>query len=227
MRDKILKLAKRLNKFTLEEIEPILNCDNLQQVLGELIEEKVLQLQNGIYFYIKNETKKLDLPLFFQFHTKEEIDMIAKCFCADIPALKTTLLVESSKTVVGNFYRYFRDKIFRQQFKELNIHFEKNPKIPAIRALYDIKIYLYFYKNKVFVSNKKLKSKKIIQKHTELEMRTIRVAYYKVRRVFQNFAFTQSLYEIAAEKIWRQGKDFQELKNEIYDMLSLYFYTNS
>ena len=28
--------------------------------------------------------------------------------------------------------------------------------MPAIRALYDIKIYLYFYEGKIFVSNKEL-----------------------------------------------------------------------
>jgi hypothetical protein len=221
MRDKILKLAKRLNKFTLEEIESILNCENLQEILDEIANEKLLQFQNGTYFYIKKESKKSDLPLFFQFHTKEEIDMIIKCFCADIPVLKSNLLVESSKTVVGNFYNYFRDKLFEKQSKELLKYFEQNPKMPAIRTLYDIKIYLYFYEGKVFVADKELKSKKIMQKHPEVEMREIRVAYYKVRRVFQNFAFTQSLYEIAAEKIWRQGKEFEQLKNEIYFLLAL------
>ena len=47
--NKILKLAKRLNKFTMEEIEPILNIDNLQNFLDMLVEEKSLQFQNGIY----------------------------------------------------------------------------------------------------------------------------------------------------------------------------------
>jgi len=28
--------------------------------------------KNGSYFYIKSESKKLDLPLFFQFHTKKQ-----------------------------------------------------------------------------------------------------------------------------------------------------------
>lgn len=87
--------------------------------------------------------------------------------------------------------------------------------------MYDIKVHLYFYKGKVFVANKKLKSKKTMQKHSEVEMREIRAAYYRVRRVFQKFSFTQSLYEIAAEKIWRQRKEFEELKNEIYGMFSL------
>ena len=58
MRDKILKLAKRLNKFTLDEIEPILNIDNMQEILDMLVEEKLLQCQNETYFYIKNESKK-------------------------------------------------------------------------------------------------------------------------------------------------------------------------
>lgn len=217
MRDKILKLARRLNKFTLNEIEPILLADNkkLRIILDKLVSEEILNFINGTYFYIKKETAKSDLPMFFQFHTKEELDMIIKCFCADIPVLKTTLLVDSSKTVVGNFYKFFRDEIYKKQLAELKECFIKNPKIPAIRSLYDIKVYLYFYGDKIFVVDKELKSTKPISKHTELEMREIRVAYYKVRRIFQNFAFTKSLYEITAEKLWRQGKDFKTLEFEL------------
>ncbi len=215
MKDRVLKLAKRLNKFALAEIEPILNVENLEEILKELVEEHVLTLQNNTYFYIKQNRVQSNLPNFFQYHTKEEIELITKCFCADVPVLKTTLLVESSKTVVGNFYKFFRDEIYKRQLAELKNHFTRKPKIPAVRALYNIKIYLYFYDGKVFVSDKELKSAKNIKKHSEQEMREIRVAYYKVRRIFQNFALTKSLYEIAAEKMWRQNKSYGELIEEI------------
>lgn len=222
MRDKILKLAKRLNKFTLDEIEPILLIDDaeLKPILDELVSENILNFLNGNYFYVKQASPKTQLPNFFQFHTKEEIDMIAKCFCADIPVLKTTLLVDSSKTVVGNFYKYFRDEIYRKQLSELKEHFYKNPKTPAIRSLYDIKVYLYFYDDKVFVASQELKAVKPLKKHSESEMREIRVAYYKVRRIFQNFAFTKSLCEITAEKLWRQSKEFEILEFELKNLLN-------
>jgi hypothetical protein len=111
--NKILKLAKRMNKFTLEEIEPILNVDNLQQVLYELVEEKVLHFQNGIYFYIKKESRKLDLPLFFQFHTKEEIDMIIKCFCGGVTSDKGAFLLGISDATLQKFNMYFRKIIMK------------------------------------------------------------------------------------------------------------------
>jgi len=220
MRDKILKLAKRLNKFTLDEIESILGVENTGEILEKLVEEKILQFKNNNYFYVKQNQVQTQLPNFFQFHTKEEIGMIVKCFCADVPVLKTTLLVDSSKTVVGNFYKYFRDEIHRKQLSELKEYFANNPKIPAIRSLYGIKVYLYFYGGKVFVADKELKSIKSFKKHSEVEMREIRVAYYKVRRIFQNFAFTKSLYEITAEKLWRQRKDFEILEFELKNLLN-------
>lgn len=215
MKDRVLKLAKRLNKFTLEEIEPILNVENLEEILEKLVEENVLTFQSDTYFYLTQNKPQNNLPNFFQYHTKEEIELIMKCFCADVPVLKTTLLVESSKTVVGNFYKFFRDEIYKRQLAELKNHFIFKPKIPAIRALYDIKVYLYFYDGKVFVSDKELKSTECSEKHSASEMREILVSYYKVRRIFQNFAFTKSLYEIAAEKMWRQNKSYGELIEEI------------
>src|SRR5574344_1073878 len=96
VKNKLLKLAKRLNKFTLEEVEPILNCEKLQEILDELVKEKLLQFKNGIYSYIKNESKKSDLPLFFQFHTKDELDMIIKCFCTGITSDKVAFLLDVS-----------------------------------------------------------------------------------------------------------------------------------
>src|SRR5574344_16140 len=219
MRDKLLKLAKRLNRFTLADIEPILCCDNLDNILQELVNENLLKFSNGNYFYVKKSEPKKELPNFFKFHTQEEIDMVAKCFCADIPALKTTSLIESSKTVTCNFYKFFRETIYRTQFEELKSHFYKNPKTPAIRAIYNKKVYLYYYNKKVYVAEKPLKSSFEIKKHEEVEMRKIRNAYYKVRRHFLNYSLQKVLVEVVAERLWRQDKGFDELVCDIKNRL--------
>jgi len=221
MRDKVLKLAKRLGKFTLEEIEPILQVDDLENILNELVVENLLILQGDTYFPINKNVTKSELPNFFKFHTKEEIDLILKCFCADIPVLKTILLVEVSKSVVGYFYKYFRDEIYRQQLLELKKYFAGEPKIPSVRTLYNFEVYLYFYSGRIFVANKELKSEKTPKRHSANETRSIRIAYYRVRRIFQNFAFTKSLCEIASEKLWRQEKDFKALEFELRKLLNL------
>ena len=215
MKDRILKLAKRLNKFTIKEFETILYCDNLEDILAELLAEESLKLSNGIYFYVKKAVQKKELPNFFKFHTQDEIDMIIKCFCANIPALKTTLLVESSKTVVSNFYKYFRDEIYNEQLIELKECFKHKPKFPAIRAIYDKKVYLYFYNGKVFVSDKPLKSKVNSTLYDKSEMREIRNSYYKVRRYFLNYSLQKVLPEVVAERLWRQEKEFDELASEL------------
>lgn len=73
MRDKILKLAKRMNKFTFEDIEPILNIDNLQEILDELVEENLLKFQNRTYFYIKKKSKNLTCHYFFSSIQKKRL----------------------------------------------------------------------------------------------------------------------------------------------------------
>src|SRR5574344_560230 len=215
MKDKLLKLAKRLNRFTLADIEPILCCDNLENILQELVSENLLKFSNGNYFYVKKSELKKELPNFFQFHTQDEIDMIIKCFCADIPALKTTLLIESSKTVTCNFYKFFRETIYKAQFKELKDYFDNNPKSPAIRAIYSKKVYMYYYNKKVYVAEKPLKSSFEIKKHEEVEMRKIRNSYYKVRRHFLNYSLQKVLVEVVVERLWRQDKRFDELVYEL------------
>ena len=110
--NKTLKLAKRLNKFAIDEIEPILNIENLQEILDELVAEKLLQYQNGTYFYAKKASKKFNLPLFFQFHTKEEIEMIIKLFCAGITSDKGAFLLGISDATLQKFNMHFRKMIY-------------------------------------------------------------------------------------------------------------------
>ncbi|OLA78553.1 MAG: hypothetical protein BHW55_00940 [Candidatus Melainabacteria bacterium 35_41] len=92
MKDKILLLCKRLDKFDIDKIETISEIEQseLLSILDELIKENKLKLNAGVYYYIKpiSRTKRQELPLFFQFHDKQTIDYIVKGFCADIEAKK-------------------------------------------------------------------------------------------------------------------------------------------
>ena len=64
MKDKILKLAKRLDKFTVEDIEPILNYEGVKEVLQELVTEGRLDFDGNIYFY-NEPIKQSPLPFCF------------------------------------------------------------------------------------------------------------------------------------------------------------------
>lgn len=220
MKDKIKKLAKRLNKFSIEEIEPILNVNNLQENLDELVEEKFLQFHNGIYFYTKKESKKSDMPLFFQFHTKEEIDIIIKCFCAGITTDKGAFLLEVSDATLQKFNMYFRKMIYEKQLQKLKEHFANNPKASKIRTFYDIPVYFYLYDEKLFVVAKPLCAKNLSE-HTKQEKLKIKVLYSRLRRSINHSKMKKLLPHHVAKHIWKYGKEFEKLKNEIYILLNL------
>lgn len=64
MKDKILKLAKRLDKFKFEDIEPILNCEEANEVLKELVKESQLDFDSNIHC-CKEPVRHLPLPFCF------------------------------------------------------------------------------------------------------------------------------------------------------------------
>ena len=107
MKNKVLKLAKRLGKFTVDEIGPLLMItkDNLMPVLGELVAEKrLIKREDGLYFYNEETILKPKPPLFFEFRTKEELELIKKCFCADLTCVKTGLILNLSDNTICKFY---------------------------------------------------------------------------------------------------------------------------
>ena len=81
MKDKILQLCKRLNKFTLDEIATIseIPADNLLPVLNELICENKLSLENNIYSY----QKKQNVSDKYAFGFEKEIDTTSVNFACN------------------------------------------------------------------------------------------------------------------------------------------------
>ncbi len=79
MDNKIQRLCKRLNKFTLEEISLIAELEEseLEKSLNDLIKSSFLKKQDGTYIYMDEVKKKKQqnrLPLMFQCHSPETID---------------------------------------------------------------------------------------------------------------------------------------------------------
>ena len=149
MKDRILRLCRRLDKFTLDEISTIaedIDESVLELLLLTLVQEGKLIFRDNIYLYNKEQGgNKQRLPQFFQHHSKTDIDYIIKGFCIDIEVLKMIDLFGFSKHVMNNFYQYFRTIIYEQQKNELVKYFEKSPKIPQERIYMNAKVYLYLY----------------------------------------------------------------------------------
>lgn len=215
--NRILRLCKRLDKFTFDEVLEItedIEKQDLKNIFAILISENRLIQKNGIYFYNKQiaKTKQISqYPLFFQFHNKKESEYIIKGFCANIEVLKMKDLLGVSKNVIDKFYNYFRTQIYEKQMQELLKHYDKNPKIGLERSFMSAKIYLYLYNDNLFVLDKKLSTKNDEIKHSEAERLKVKNIYLRSFRKVQNRAFTYNFHLHLAEEIWRYGKDFKNL----------------
>ena len=149
MKDRILKLCKRLDKFTFDEILSIaddIDESVLKLMLQTLEHEHYLKQDNSNYIYIKRHSSKRQcsrLPLFFQFHSNETIDFMIKGFCADVEAAKMMDIFGITKHVIHNFNQYFRATIYEKQKSELLKYFARKPKLPQERVYMNNIVYLY------------------------------------------------------------------------------------
>ena len=95
MRERVLRLCKRLDKFTLDEISTIAeDVDEavLELLLLTLVQEGKLTLRDGLYFYNKKQISKK--PSILSFYPKQIIDTAIRCFCLSIPAYKAAKILD-------------------------------------------------------------------------------------------------------------------------------------
>lgn len=203
MKNKILKLAKRIETFKLEDIESITG-EGIEDILQELVEGGRLNLVGEIYSY-KAELN-LPLPFCFKFHSQEKIEMITKCFCAGVKSKQASFLLDIGDATMQNFYKHFRQMLYEGQLNALKTHFEQKPKTAKMRRFYDIPVYLYLYDEELFVANKSLKTKRKKLPHTKEESLRIKVLYSRLRRSINHSQMKQNLAQHVAEHIWRYGK---------------------
>ncbi len=227
MKERILRLCKRLDKFTFEEVLEItenIEEQDLKNIFDNLISENKLIHMNGIYFYNKQlvKTKQINMyPLFFQFHNKTEIEYILKGFCANIEVLKIKDFLGISKNVVDKFYNYFRTQIYEKQKQELLKYYDKNPKIGLERKFMSAKIYLYLYNGNLFVSDKNLCTKNNEIKHSESERLKVKNSYLRSFRKVQNRTLAYKFYLHLAEEVWRYSKDFKKLYVDLTNIINI------
>ena len=210
MKDKILKLAKGLDKFRLEDIEGILGENGVEVILRELVADGRLDFVGEIYSY-REPVKHLPLPFCFKFHSQEKIEMITKCFCAGVKSKQASFLLDIADATVQNFYKHFRQMIFERQLNALKTHFEQKPQTAKMRRFYDIPVYFYLYDDELFVADKPLKTKRKKLPHTKEESLRIKVLYSRLRRLINHSQMKQNLAQHVAEHIWRYGRGYADI----------------
>ena len=205
MKNKVLKLCKRLNKVTASEIAPILMLDEkeVSNILNELISEDKLTVREDLIYFYKEVERKAPLPLFFEYRTEQELELIKRCFCADLPCTQTGIILNLDENIIGKFNQYYREFIYKFQYNNLLKNFNLKPQEPRIRTFFDTPVYFYYYDGLVYVSEQKLFAKNYSYKLNSLEVRAFKKVYLKIRRRIYHNCMKYYLSHHVAEAILR------------------------
>ena len=220
MKERILRLCKRLNKFSLDEIETIseLEQSDLQIILNELVVENKIKIINGEYLYQGCGSQKYRFPILQYYNCKlEVIDLLIKCFCCNIPACQTKLLLNLCEETTIKYYNIFRNSIYNKQLNDLKILYHNNPQKSHYRLFFDKIAYFYIYNNKVYVIDVPFNTnnEKLLSKNEKAEFKKINSYLQRVESHNKN---SINLKYKLAEALWRRNKNFDELYAELKNM---------
>lgn len=220
MRDRILRLCKRLNRFTLDEIIVIseMPTDNLLPILNTFISKNKLLYENGVYTFLKQQSISEKYPI-LKYYPKTTIDMVLRCFCESIATTKTSHILSMGEDQVQKFYTIFRKFIYERQEKRLKTFYFQSPQNARCRKFFEKEVYLYFYNKRVFISKNQLKSKndKPLTPNEKVAFTTIYC--YLSRKLVHNQNKHNLEYKIA-EILWRRNKNFNELYFDLKSQIS-------
>lgn len=209
MRERVLRLCRRLDKFTLDEISTIaedIDESVLELLLLTLVQAGKLTLRDGLYFYNKQISKK---PSILSFYPKQIIDTAIRCFCLSIPAYKVAQIIGIADNSTVKIYNIFRELIYERQAKKLNFLYEKNSQQGRNRMFFDTEFHFYIYDNQVFVSKNPFQSidERPFTKSEEQEFKKV---YSYLTRFTSHNSNKVDLSQKLAEGIWRRNKEFEE-----------------
>ena len=163
------------------------------------------------------------LPKVYNLATTEQIEIIYKCFCFGIPASQTAKIANMGNTTTETFYQYIRAKIFDKQYQELVKHFDSDPQIPQVRIfMKDVSIYLYCYGDKVFITQKPLKTKLQQRGQQPDEVKDARRLYNILYRKKFMASMRKYLDHHLAVFLWKElNPNFEDQLNLIYEMIHI------
>ena len=219
--NRVLRLCRRLDKFTLDEISTItedINESVLELLLLTLVQEGKLTLRDGLYFYNKQISKK---PSILSFYPKQIIDTAIRCFCLSIPAYKVAQIIGIANNSTVKLYNIFRELIYERQAKKLNFLYGKSPQQGRNRIFFNEELSFYVYNNQVFVSENPFQSPDE-RAFTKSEVQEFKKVYSYLTRCTSHNSNKVDLPQKLAEGIWRRNKEFKELYADLkVNLLSL------
>ena len=219
--NRILRLCRRLDKFTLDEISTItedINESVLELLLLTLVQEGKLTLRDDLYFYNKQISKK---PSILSFYPKQIIDTAIRCFCLSIPAYKVAQIIGIANNSTVKLYNIFRELIYERQAKKLNFLYGKSPQQGRNRIFFNEELSFYVYNNQVFVSENPFQSPDE-RAFTKSEVQEFKKVYSYLTRCTSHNSNKVDLPQKLAEGIWRRNKEFGELYADLkVNLLSL------
>ena len=222
MKDRILRLCRRLDKFTLDEISTIAeDVDEavLELLLLTLVKEGKLTLRNDLYFYNKQSFNKKYSIL--SYYPAKILDIVIRCFCLSIPAYKAKDIIAITESSTMQLYYIFRQLIYERQTKKLNFLYGKSPQQCRNRMFFDTEFHFYIYDNQVFVSEKPFQSPDE-KAFTKSEVQEFKKVYSYLTRFTSHNSNKVELLQKLAEGIWRRNKEFGELYADLkVNLLSL------
>lgn len=223
MKNKVIKLARRLGNFTIEDIQPILQADTdvIKSLLDEILRENILFFRNGLYFYQSTQVSDSVMKCRNKFmqHSKNTIELLLRGFCAEIVSEKMNLIITNlSLAAIGKYYGDFRKNIYEEQENELKKYNDKNPQNAWKREFFGKTYYFYFYNNKIYVSTKKLKEPKERVLHSKREAAHFKTVYSYLTRKVWHRQCTKNAHWFLADAIWRKDKTFEELLQYLFNL---------
>ncbi len=219
MKDQILKLCRRLSKFTLEQIVLISELDENEvlSILQKFISEGKITETNGQYCYCKKVSVIKQYSI-FSYYTSTVIDIVIRCFCSGVPAYITSQIANIGEQQADKFYDIFRVELYEKQTKQLKSFYAQKPQIARNRMFFDKEFHFYIYENQVFVSDEVFESDNA-EFLTKLEVKEFKKIYcYLSRCAFHN-KIKHNLHLKLNEFLWRRNKKFEQLYFELKKLL--------
>ena len=211
MEDQILKLCKRLNKFTLENLEILSEIPKaeLLPILSKFVNENKLIKQEIEYLFQKCNVSVQKYSIFKTYPAIIN-DIVLRCFCENINSIKASNIANIGENQIQSFYTIFRTLIYQKQKQKLDFYYLKSPQKARHRKFFNQGVYLYLYCNQIFVSENLLKSSedKTFSKDQKAEFTTI---YCYLSRNLTHNKMAANLNCKIAETLWRRKREFKDL----------------